>query len=72
MITLLQQQLAQRDAQIADLEQRAHWLQTQAHAAHHELEAVRQGRTLRLLALLRRTRRRLAGKNAHNHQESLP
>lgn len=46
--------LARRDAQIADLEQRAAWFESQAQAARSELEAVKQGRLMRLLRLLRR------------------
>lgn len=50
----LQQTLAARDAQIADLEQRARWLGEQAASARRALDAVSQGRVLRLLGLARR------------------
>lgn len=51
---LLEQQrmLAQRDAQIADLEQRARWLEGQAQMARNSLAAVERGRVLRLLRWL--------------------
>jgi hypothetical protein len=45
----LQHVLAQRDAQIADLEQRARWLDEQARAARRELEATQNGLVMRLL-----------------------
>jgi tRNA (mo5U34)-methyltransferase len=50
----LHQILAQRDARIADLEKRAHWLAEQSRAARHALAAVEQGRVLRLLRWLSR------------------
>ena len=51
----LERALAQRDAQVADLEARAAWLEDQAHAARRELAAVQNGRLMRLLRWLSRT-----------------
>jgi hypothetical protein len=51
-IAELEGAVAQRDAQIADLEQRAKWLEGQARAATAAREAVEQGRVLRLLRWL--------------------
>lgn len=48
----LQRQIAQRDAQVADLEQRAHWLEAQSGEAQRALAAVQQGRLMRLLRWL--------------------
>lgn len=45
----LRRQVAQRDAQIADLEQRAQWLERQASESRRALAAVEQGRIMRLL-----------------------
>jgi SAM-dependent methyltransferase len=51
-ISELEAALAQRDAQIADLERRAEWLAGQAQAAIAAREALEQGRVLRLLRWL--------------------
>jgi SAM-dependent methyltransferase len=51
------QALAAREAQIADLEARAHWLDGQARAAREALAAVERGRILRLLGWAQRRRR---------------
>lgn len=50
----LQAVLAQRDAALADVQQRAAWLETQLADARRELAAVRNGRLLRILKLVRR------------------
>ena len=51
----LRAQVAQRDAQVADLRARAAWLEGQAQAARRELDAVQNGRVMRLLkGILRR------------------
>jgi uncharacterized coiled-coil protein SlyX len=48
--------LEQQAARVHDLEQRAAWLQQQAEHARHALQAVEQGRVLRLLRWLQGTR----------------
>jgi hypothetical protein len=53
-IVALQAAVDQRDARICDLEQRAHWYEAQAHAAQHELAAIKHGRVMRLLRLVQR------------------
>jgi Methyltransferase domain len=53
-IAALHTALATRDAQVADLEQRARWLGEQAGAAQRALAAVERGRVLRLLNWARR------------------
>jgi hypothetical protein len=45
----LQATLRERDAHIADLQQRATWLAAQAHDAQQALAAVEQGTLMRLL-----------------------
>jgi hypothetical protein len=55
-ISDLEAALAQRDAQIADLEARAAWLEAQARESRRALEAVEQGRVMRLLRWARRRR----------------
>lgn len=57
-IEALHHALTQRDAQVRDLEARAHWLEEQATAAHRSLHAVEQGRVLRLLRWLQALRKR--------------
>lgn len=57
-VEALQNALAQRDAQIADLERRAAWYAEQARAAQAELAAVQQGRALRVLNWLAHRRKR--------------
>lgn len=54
----LQHELATRDAQIRDLEQRATWLAEQAAATRRALAAVENGLVLRLLRHLQRRGRR--------------
>lgn len=48
----LQQSLRERDARIADLEQRAEWLAGQSYEARQALAAVENGRIMRLLRWL--------------------
>jgi hypothetical protein len=48
-IEALRRDLAEREAQQHDLEQRARWLEEQTEAAQHELAAIKQGHLLRLL-----------------------
>lgn len=48
----LEAALAQRDAQVADLEARAGWLERQSREARRSLEAVERGRAMRLLRWL--------------------
>jgi glycosyltransferase involved in cell wall biosynthesis len=48
-ITAFEQVLAQREAQIADLSARAAWLEGQARAARRALDAVANGRVMRIL-----------------------
>ncbi len=52
----LEAELSARAAQVADLEQRARWLEEQSRAARAALAAVENGRLMRLLRLLRRSR----------------
>jgi tRNA (mo5U34)-methyltransferase len=52
----LQQTLALRDAQIADLEARSRWLEGQSSDARRALAAVENGRALRLLRWLSRAK----------------
>jgi SAM-dependent methyltransferase len=56
-ISALQAALAQKDAQLSDLERRANWLAEQASAARNALAAVEQGMVMRLL--------RRFGKSSH-------
>ncbi|MBK9714136.1 MAG: class I SAM-dependent methyltransferase [Kouleothrix sp.] len=53
----LRRRLAQREAQLADLEARAGWLEEQSRAARRALAAVEQGRAMRLLRWLTRKAR---------------
>jgi SAM-dependent methyltransferase len=48
----LRQELARRDQQLADLEQRARWYEAQARDAQRQLAAVENGRVLRILRWL--------------------
>lgn len=48
----LDQRLIQSQEQTRDLEQRAQWLERQAEAARHQLQAVERGRVIRLLRRL--------------------
>jgi hypothetical protein len=56
-IEALQGALAARETQAADLEARAHWLETQAAGLRRELEAIQRGRVMRLLRWAGRLRR---------------
>jgi hypothetical protein len=53
-IAELEAAVAQREAQVVDLEARARWLEAQAGEARRALEAVERGRLLRLLRWLGR------------------
>jgi hypothetical protein len=55
-IEALRRDLAEREAQQHDLEQRARWLEEQTEAAQHELAAIKQGHLLRLLRWLQQHR----------------
>lgn len=48
----LRQELARRNQQLADLEQRARWYEAQAHEARRQLAAIENGRVLRILRWL--------------------
>ncbi len=50
----LRQAVADRDIRLRDLEQRAAWLHKQAATARQELDAIKQGRLLRLLNWIQR------------------
>lgn len=54
----LRRQVAQRDAQIADLTARAAWLEEQSRAARRALAAAENGRVMRVLRWLTRARPR--------------
>lgn len=55
-IQALQQSLVQREAQVQDLEQRSHWLADQLDATRRLLDAVQNGRVMRVMNWLTRRR----------------